>query len=349
MRRTWGLLVVLIAAVIFAACSRTRTDAEIATEIKARMFSEQQLKAANLDVSVASGQVTLRGEVPSEAARYLAFKVVTETLGVTRIHDEMSVQAAQTASPAAPATAAATAAEAAAKPAAAPKPRKRAVAPREEAVPATAAPAPANAIPAAATVPAVPAEPPKPKEPEPLRIEIPARTNLAVRLIDGIDSDINHAGEVFAASLDAPIVVDGNVVVPAGTDVWVKLVDARSAGRMAGRSELRLELTRMEFQGKSYSLTSNTWQQQGASRGKRTAATVGGGAAIGAAIGAIAGGGKGAAIGAAIGAGAGTGVQAATKGQQIRIDSETRLDFRLEQPVEVTYFPEKHKPRRQTD
>ena len=204
MRRMWGLLVVLVAAVILAACSRTRTDAEIATEIKARMFSEQQLKAANLDVGVAGGEVTLRGEVPSEAARYLTYKLVTETLGVTRIHDQMSVQAAQAASPAAPVAAAATAAETAAKPAAASRPRKRAVAPREEAVPATAPPAPANAIPAAATAPAVPVDPPKPKEPEPLRIEIPARTNLAVRLIDGIDSEINHAGEVFAASLDAP-------------------------------------------------------------------------------------------------------------------------------------------------
>jgi outer membrane lipoprotein SlyB len=84
----------------------------------------------------------------------------------------------------------------------------------------------------------------------------------------------------------------------------------------------------------------------GSSRGKRTAETVGGGAAIGALIGAIAGGGKGAAIGAGVGAAGGGTVQAVTKGQQIKIPSETRLDFRLENPVEVTYFPEKNRSRR---
>ena len=158
-------------------------------------------------------------------------------------------------------------------------------------------------------------------------------------MIDGVDSATNHAGEIFHASLDAPIVVDNEVIVPAGADAYVKLIEAKSAGRMTGRSELSLELNRIQFQGKTYSVETAAYSQAGSSRGKRTAATVGGGAALGALIGAVAGGGKGAAIGAAVGAGAGTGVQAVTKGQQIKIPSETRLDFRLEQPLEITYIP----------
>ncbi len=75
---------------------------------------------------------------------------------------------------------------------------------------------------------------------------------------------------------------------------------------------------------------------QGTGRGKRTAATVGGGAALGAIIGGIAGGGKGAAIGAGAGAAAGTGVQGVTKGQKVELPSETVLDFQLAQPVTVT-------------
>ena len=165
-------------------------------------------------------------------------------------------------------------------------------------------------------------------------------------MIDAIDSEVNHTGEIFRASLDAPLVVDNEIVVPTGTDVYVKLVDARSAGHISGRSELRLQLVRMQFQGKSYTLASNDYEQVGTSRGKRTAATVGGGAALGALIGAVAGGGKGAAIGAGVGAAAGTGVQVLTKGKQIRIPSETKLDFRLEAPVEVSYFPEKNRTRR---
>jgi hypothetical protein len=84
---------------------------------------------------------------------------------------------------------------------------------------------------------------------------------------------------------------------------------------------------------------SSTYSLAGGSQGKGTAEKVGGGAAIGAIIGAIAGGGKGAAIGAGVG-GAGGGVyQGATGGKQVRIPSETKLDFQLDQPVTVTVSP----------
>jgi len=61
-----------------------------------------------------------------------------------------------------------------------------------------------------------------------------------------------------------------------------------------------------------------------------------GGAALGALIGAIAGKGKGAAVGGAIGAGAGTAVQASTKGEQVQIPPETKLDFTLKAPLTLT-------------
>jgi len=160
-------------------------------------------------------------------------------------------------------------------------------------------------------------------------------------MIDGVDSSVNHTGEVFHASLDEPLVTEDQVVIPKGADVYVRLVDAASAGHMTGRSQLRLELTRIDFQGKSYSLVSSTYDLAGGSRGKRTAATVGGGAALGAIIGAIAGGGKGAAIGAGVGGGGGAVYQGMTKGQQVKIPSETRLTFQLEQPLSVTYMPKK--------
>src|SRR5260370_17172887 len=53
-------------------------------------------------------------------------------------------------------------------------------------------------------------------------------------------------------------------------------------------------------------------------------------------MGGMAGGGKGAAIGAGVGAGAGGAVQVMTRGEQVRVPSETLLEFRLEQPVTVT-------------
>ncbi len=175
-------------------------------------------------------------------------------------------------------------------------------------------PAPAAAAPAAA-------------------LAIPAGTRISIRMIDSIDSEKNKPGDTFRASLDAPLVVGEKVVVAQGADVEGRVVAAKSAGHFTGRSDIGLELTRLTVHGRSYELRTNQFTREGASRGTRTAETVGGGAALGAIIGGVAGHGKGAAIGAAAGAGAGTAVQAMTKGQQIRIPSETVLEFRLTAPV----------------
>jgi hypothetical protein len=198
---------------------------------------------------------------------------------------------------------------------------------------------------------APPAPPPfviptPPPPPETRTVEIPAGTALSAQMVDSVDSAVNKAGETFRASLAAPIVVRNEVVVPAGTDLYLRLVDVNSAGRIAGRSELTLQLASLEFQGQSYDLYSSDYQQTGASEGRRTAATVGGAAAVGAIIGGIVGGGRGAAIGAGAGAGAGTVGSAATKGQQVQIPAETKLEFTLQQPVSVTYSPEKNRSAR---
>jgi hypothetical protein len=72
---------------------------------------------------------------------------------------------------------------------------------------------------------------------------------------------------------------------------------------------------------------------------------VGAGAAIGAVIGGIAGGGKGAAIGAATGAGVGGGAQAVTKPEQVRVETEALLSFRLESPLTVMPVSHVQRPR----
>ncbi len=328
------IFVLLLILSLSVSCSRigAPSDDAIATDIKAKMFSEPALKSAAVEVSSKGGEVTLTGQVPDDAARLAAYKIATQAKGVTKVNDQMSVVTAQAApEPVAPAytPAPAPAAKPARKPRPAAKPGKNA----EGAPAAAAAPASQSAAPAAMAAPAPP--------PQPVTVTVPANSILTIRTIDAIDSGTNHAGEVFKASLDAPVVVDSRVIVPAGADAYVKLVSASSAGRIAGRSELSLELASIVFQGKTYNVVSSDVKQSGASRGKRSAATIGGGAALGALIGAVAGGGKGAAIGAAVGGGAGTGVQVLTKGQQVKIPSETRLDFTLQQPLEITYFPGK--------
>jgi hypothetical protein len=179
-------------------------------------------------------------------------------------------------------------------------------------------------------------------DPEPREVTVPSGALVAVRMIDAIDSETAHVGETFKASLDAPILVDNDTVFPKDSEVFVKVTKVDSAGRVRGKSELQLQLDRIFLGKKSYTLQSSTYENTGA----RTAKTGALGAAIGAAIGAIAGGGKGAVIGGATGAGAGVGVEAVRKGEQIRVDSESRLDFRLEESLQVTLqFPSSNTPQ----
>ena len=143
--------------------------------------------------------------------------------------------------------------------------------------------------------------------------------------------------------------MDGEIAIPAGYDVEGHLVEVKSAGKFAGQSAVVLQLDRIAVGAKSYAITTDQYKKEGSSRGKNTAEKVGAGAAIGAIIGGIAGGGKGAGIGAAAGGGLGGGVQAATKGQQIKLPSETVLNFTLQGPVTVVPAGDRHSERPKLD
>ena len=166
-------------------------------------------------------------------------------------------------------------------------------------------------------------------------VTIPAGQSLLVRMIDGVDSSKNHVGDVFHASLETDLNVSNSIVARKGTDVYGRLANAQEAGHVSGSAELQLELTRIVIDGKDYPIVSSDYSLRGKGRGSDTAKKVGGGAVAGAIIGAIAGHGKGAAIGAGVGSAVGAGVQVFTRGQQVKVPSETLLEFRLQQPVTV--------------
>jgi len=166
-------------------------------------------------------------------------------------------------------------------------------------------------------------------------VTIPAGTLISVRTIDDIDSTKNHPGDRFQASLEEPLVVDGNVVVAKNADVYGRLTESKKSGTFTGKSELQLELTGIVVNGQTVPLVTGEYELKGKSRGASTAKRTIGGAAVGGIIGAIAGGGKGAGIGAAVGGGAGAGSEIITKGDQVKVPSETLLDFTLQQNVTI--------------
>ncbi len=169
----------------------------------------------------------------------------------------------------------------------------------------------------------------------PASITIPAGTRISVRTIDGIDSAKNHVGDRFEASLEEPLIVDGNVAGAKGAEVYGRLAESKESGTFTGRSQLRLELTGIVVNGQTLPLVTGEYELSGKSRGASTAKRTVGGAAIGSLIGALAGGGQGAAIGAGVGAGVGAGSETITKGDQVKVPSETLLDFTLQQEVSI--------------
>ncbi len=228
----------------------------------------------------------------------------------------------------------------------APRPRKpvQTQVARNEPPVQAAAPAPAPAPePVKETAPAPPApapivsapEPPPP--PPPQRVTIQAGTLLAVRLVEGLSTERNKAGDTFTATLDQPLIVDGFVIAERGARLEGRVVQSEPAGRVRGTASLGIELTRLNTSdGQKVAIATDTFTKAGPTSVKEDVARGAAATGIGAVIGAIAGGGKGAAIGAAAGAAGGAGVAMATRGKPATLPTETRLNLRLREPVTIT-------------
>jgi hypothetical protein len=171
--------------------------------------------------------------------------------------------------------------------------------------------------------------------PVPPPVVIDAGTVLTVTLDQSVGTQTNSSGDRFAASLAAPITVNGTQVLPLGTHATGTVVQAQAAGHLKGGALLQLTLDSITLNGQTYSIQTSEFEEAGKGRGKRTAIGAGGGAAFGAIIGALAGGGKGAAIGAVAGGGAGTAGAAYTGKRDITLPAETRLHFRLKAPLTI--------------
>ncbi len=172
-------------------------------------------------------------------------------------------------------------------------------------------------------------------EMKPANVIIPAGTQISVRTIDAIDSADNSVGDRFQASLEEPLTLEGSVVVEKYALVYGRLTESKESGTFTGRSQLRLELTGIVVNGKTVPILTGEYEVSGKSRGASTAKRTLGGAALGAIIGAAADGGQGAAIGAGAGAGAGAGSEIITRGDRVKVPSETLIDFTLQQDVSI--------------
>jgi hypothetical protein len=280
----------------------TDADQSIVSDIQARLFDDSALKTLDIRVFCQDGVVTLAGSVDTDLEKAAVERIAKQEHGVTSVINNLTVLksagAAGDATSAAPAT-------------------DSAGSDNSAATDAGNATSDANS--------AAPAGP----------ITVPSGTPLTVRMIDDVDSATNKVGDGFHASLENALVVGEVVVAPKGADVFGKLVRVDPNGKIAGAGKLTLALSGIQIRGQLVAINSESYEVVGKGRGKQSAEAIGGGAAGGAAIGGIAGGGAGAAIGAAAGAGGAAIVQLVRHRDRLRVPSETLLEFKLQQAVNI--------------
>jgi hypothetical protein len=352
--RRFAVILLLGILAIGLACSKAPDDSQLTSQIQSKLDQDSGLHDKQITVQTAGGVVTLSGRVENETQREAAARYASATPGIKQVVNNLETASASATrapnqtdqmaqAPMPPPAPVRRSSEPFSDKRRPGTPRHRHRTQPDSAEMAANAPPPAEAQTSAADenpapAPAAQAAPaPQPTPPPPPRkVTVPSGTSMAIRLLDPIDSEQAQPGQTFRATLDAPLPSDGDVAVPSGYDVKGHIVDVKSAGKFAGQSLLVLQLDSISVGGKLYGIEADPYRRQGKNRSTNTAEKVGAGAVIGAIIGGIAGGGKGAGIGAAAGGGVGGGVQAAGKGQQIILPSETVLSFTLRSPLTVT-------------
>jgi len=169
----------------------------------------------------------------------------------------------------------------------------------------------------------------------PAQLTVKPGTFVTVRTNTVLSSNHNHEGDIFTATLAAPLVVDGIVVAQRGQTVVGRVAEAK---KVDGVHRLGLELSSVTLadgsqapmQSKLFTATgptTPTGQQVG---------TVAATTAVGAGVGAAAAWGTGAAVGGGIGAIAGIAGVLATRNHPTVLYPETALTFQITSPVTVS-------------
>jgi len=185
-----------------------------------------------------------------------------------------------------------------------------------------------------APVPA-PVQQPEPPTPPSKPLVVPVGTELLVTVDQALSSKTSKSGQPFMATVARPVTIQGKTAIPKGSSVTGTVITAKEKGKIKGEGELVLSLTNITIHGRDYPIQTGTLDSTVKGKGKRSAATTGGGAAGGALVGGLAGGGKGAGIGAAVGAVGGLVGGAMTGNKQIEIPAESPLTFTLAKSIKL--------------
>jgi len=185
------------------------------------------------------------------------------------------------------------------------------------------------------------------------QIEVPAGTHIPLVLHNGISTRSARPGDPIYLETLFPVMVDGHVVIPAGSYVSGEITEAKRPGRVKGRGEMMIRLTTMILPN-AYMVNLNA-SPSGASTGgaetvnnegkvigdsdkssdlgtviRTTEAGTGIGAGVGAASGNV---GRGAGIGAGVGALVGLGAVLLTRGPEAELPRGSTLEAVIDRPI----------------
>ena len=166
-------------------------------------------------------------------------------------------------------------------------------------------------------------------------VTIPSGTTLRLDLSTAVASDSSNVEQPVTATLRSPVSINGQVVLPTGSEVTGVVTQADGSGRVKGRARIAMRFSRLRAHGDSYDIKTSGYAQEAAATKKKDATKIAIGAGAGAALGAILGGGSGAAKGAAVGGAAGTGAVLATKGDEVRLGPGANISTRLTAPLTI--------------
>lgn len=164
-------------------------------------------------------------------------------------------------------------------------------------------------------------------------VEIPAGTEIDVRLSDALNSGTAKVEDRFEGTTLVDLSVDGRLAIPAGAVMRGVVTSVEPATRTNRTARMSVSFDQVTFGGRSYPIRATVSEALEGEGIKGEAARVGAGAGVGAILGGILGGFKGAMAGILIGGG---GTIAATEGEElnlpqgsvlrVRIDSSTRIN-----------------------
>ena len=163
---------------------------------------------------------------------------------------------------------------------------------------------------------------------------VPEGTPLKLTIDSAVSSDTSKVEDVVEAKLADAVMVDGAVVLPAGSAVRGNVSAAQAAGKVKGVASLGLHFTTLTAYTERIPINAR-WSMEAESTKKDDAKKIGIGAGAGAIIGGIIGGKKGAATGAVVGAGGGTAVAMSTAGKPVALANGAAITVRLASGIEV--------------